>query len=301
MNRIKKVLLCLFVLIAVGIIAVDYVEDRKSTEKETAADITYDTAGQREKTFMFFDVEGNIYNAPLLQNVPECTYDFDCLVTDEESGYKSYYDEKNKVTAKFGIDVSEFQGEEIDWHQVKAAGVEFVIFRLGYRAYGESGALVLDAMYEKNVRDALDAGLQIGVYFFSQAITAAEAEEEAQFVLEHIRPYNITGPVAFDTEEIKWDTARAEDNTPEEYTQFCRVFCDKIEEAGYEPMIYCNLKWMAFKLDMEQLAGYDFWYSDYYDLPQCPYDYKIWQYSETGVVPGINGNVDLNLWFQEGE
>ena len=122
-----------------------------------------------------------------------------------------------------------------------------------------------------------------------QTITDAEAEEEAQFVLDHVRPYNITGPVVYDTEEIKWDTYRAEDNTSEEYTKYCRVFCDAVEAAGYEPMIYCNMKWMAFTLDMEELAGYDFWYADYYDVPQCPYDYKIWQYSETGVVPGING------------
>lgn len=301
MKRIRKILPALFVLVVIGIIAVDYAEDRKIAEKETAAEITYDMAGQQKETFIFFDVEGNIYKAPLLQTVPECTYDFDCLVTDNKSGYKSYYDENNKVTGKFGIDVSEFQGEEIDWQQVKSAGVEFVILRLGYRAYGENGELVLDAMYEKNVRDALDAGLEVGVYFFSQAITSGEAEEEAQFVLDHVRPYEITGPVVFDTEEIKWDTARAEGNTPEEYTQFCRIFCDRIKEAGYDPMIYCNLKWMAFKLDMEQLAGYDFWYADYYDVPQCPYDYEMWQYSETGVVPGINGNVDLNLWFQEGE
>lgn len=301
MKRIKRVLPVLFILIVVGVIAADYVEDRKSTEIETAADITYDTAGQQKETFIFFDVEGNVYKAPILQNVPACTYDFDCLVTDEESGYKSYYDEKNKVTAKAGIDVSEFQGEEIDWQQVKEAGIDFVILRLGYRAYGESGDLVLDAMYEENVQDALDAGLEVGVYFFSQAITSAEAEEEAQFVLEHIRPYNITGPVVFDTEEIKWDTSRTEDNTSEEYTEFCRVFCDAVKEAGYHPMIYCNLKWMAFTLNMEQLAEYDFWYADYYDIPQCPYDYEMWQYSETGVVPGINGNVDLNLWFQEGE
>ena len=247
------------------------------------------------------DVEGNVYNAPLLGDVPECTYDPGCLVTDEKTGYKHYTDEEDHVTARPGIDVSEFQGEEIDWKKVRDAGFEFVILRIGYRAYGESGALVLDAMYEKNVKAALDAGLEVGVYFFSQAITEDEAQEEAQFVLDHIRPYNITGPVVYDTEEIKWDTYRAEDNTSEEYTKYCRVFCDAVEAAGYEPMIYCNMKWMAFTLDMEELAGYDFWYADYYDVPQCPYDYKIWQYSETGVVPGINGNVDLNLWFQEGE
>lgn len=300
MKWIKKLIPVLLVLIVAGIFVFDYFEDRRSGSKETAAEAVDDTAGQ-EETYVFLDVEGNVYNAPLLGDVPECTYDPGCLVTDEKTGYKHYTDEEDHVTARPGIDVSEFQGEEIDWKKVRDAGFEFVILRIGYRAYGESGALVLDAMYEKNVKAALDAGLEVGVYFFSQAITEDEAQEEAQFVLDHIRPYNITGPVVYDTEEIKWDTYRAEDNTSEEYTKYCRVFCDAVEAAGYEPMIYCNMKWMAFTLDMEELAGYDFWYADYYDVPQCPYDYKIWQYSETGVVPGINGNVDLNLWFQEGE
>lgn len=300
MKRNKKIVLSLFVLAAAGIIAADYAESRKKADRETA-DLVRETAGQQEDSYVFLDVEGNVYEAPLLGSVPKCTYDFSCLETDEESGYKSYHDEKNRVKAKAGIDISEFQGEEIDWQKVKSSGVEFVMVRLGYRAYGEDGALVLDAMYEKNVQDALDAGLETGVYFFSQAVSDEEAEEEARFVLEHVRPYNITGPVVYDTEEIKWDTSRTEDNTSEEYTRFCRVFCDKIKKAGYEPVIYSNLKWMAFTLDMEELAEYDFWYADYYDVPQCPYDYVMWQYSETGEVPGINGNVDLNLWFQEGE
>ena len=285
MKWIKKLIPVLLVLIVAGIFVFDYFADRRSDTKETAAEAADDTAGQ-EETYVFFDVEGNVYNAPLLGDVPECTYDPGCLVTDEKTGYKHYTDEEDHVTARPGIDVSEFQGEEIDWKKVRDAGFEFVILRIGYRAYGESGALVLDAMYEKNVKAALDAGLEVGVYFFSQAITEDEAQEEAQFVLDHIRPYNITGPVVYDTEEIKWDTYRAEDNTSEEYTKYCRVFCDAVEAAGYEPMIYCNMKWMAFTLDMEELAGYDFWYADYYDVPQCPYDYKIWQYSETGVVPG---------------
>ncbi len=308
MNRIKR---CILILSAFMLLPgcagspEEHADNAGSAADEAAqagsADIYEEGGNGGQEMYTFFDVEGNRYEAPLLESVPKCMYDFSCLTADEATGYKSYSDAENKITARQGIDISEFQGEEIDWQQVKDAGMEFVILRLGYRAYGESGALVLDAMYEQNVQNALAAGLEVGVYFFSQAITAAEAEEEAQFVLEHVRPYNITGPVVYDTEEIKWDTARAENNTSEEYTEYCRVFCDAVRAAGYNPMIYCNLKWMAFTLDLEQLTGYDFWYADYYDIPQCPYDYKIWQYSETGVVPGINGNVDLNLWFQEGE
>ena len=249
--------------------------------------------------YSFQNTEGDEFEAPLLENVPKCTYDFSCLTTDEETGYKSFRDEKNGVTARMGIDVSEFQGEEIDWKQVKKSGVEFAIIRLGYRAYGESGDLVLDAMYEQNIREASKAGIDVGVYFFSQAISAAEAVEEAEFVLDHVKKYDITGPVVYDTEEIKWDAARTDENTKQEFTNYCKVFCDTVSHAGYDPMIYSNMEWMAFTLDMEELSEYDFWYADYCEIPQCPYDYKIWQYNESGAVPGISANVDLNLWFEK--
>ena len=118
--------------------------------------------------------------------------------------------------------------------------------------------------------------------------------------MEHIQPYQITGPVVYDTEEIKDDTARTDQNTREDFTKFfVKVFCDGVKQAGYQPMIYANMKWMAFTLKMEELTEYDFWYADYHELPQCPYDYKMWQYSEAGTVPGIRASVDLDLWFQE--
>ena len=270
--------------------------------QETGADLAEEEETQNsleEGTYTFRDVEENEYEAPLLSGVPKCTYDFSKLKTDEETGYKSFHDKENGVTARFGIDVSEFQGEAIDWKQVKDSGVEFVIIRLGYRAYGDTGELVMDAMYEQNIKGALDAGLDVGVYFFSQAVSAAEAVEEAVFVLKHLKPYEITGPVVYDTEEIKWDAARTDKNTDKDFTNFCKVFCDTVEQKGYDTMIYSNMKWMAFTLDMEELTEYDFWYADYHDIPQCPYDYEMWQYSETGAVPGINANVDLNLWFQK--
>lgn len=174
-----------------------------------------------------------------------------------------------------------------------------MIVRLGYRAYGESGVLVLDDMFDQNVQGALSAGLEVGVYFFSQATTLSETVEEADFVLEHIRQYDITAPVVFDTEEIKGDEARTDSNTREDFTNYCKVFCDSIKAEGYDAMIYANMKWMAFTLKLEELEGYDFWYTDYHEEPQCPYAFKMWQYSETGEVPGITGHVDLDLWFQE--
>lgn len=267
-------------------------------EQDSATGIRIEEKDGKEY-FIFQDVKENSYRAELLENVPKNIYDFSCLSTDVDTGLKKYNDEKNGITSKMGIDVSEFQGGDIDWKQVKDSGIEFVIVRIGYRAYGESGELVKDDMFEQNIEGALEAGLEVGVYFFSQAITPGEAVEEAEFVLDLIRPYKITGPVVYDTEEIKGDTARTDGNTRQEFTNYCKVFCDTVEHAGYDSMIYANMKWMAFTLDMEELTDYDFWYADYHELPQNPYDYTIWQYSETGAVPGINANVDLNIWFEK--
>ena len=176
--------------------------------------------------------------------------------------------------------------------------VDFAIIRIGGRLM-QSGGLYEDAYFRANLEGAKAAGLKVGVYFFSQAISASEAVEEAEFVLDHIRGYDISGPVVYDTEEIKYDTARTDQNTRQEYTNYCKIFCDTIESEGYDAMIYANMKWMAFTLDMEELTDYRFWYADYHELPQCPYEYTIWQYSENGTVPGINTPVDLNIWFQK--
>lgn len=298
MKRARTMIPVLVCLLLLAISAAGGQRMAEKKEQDSATGIRIEEKDGKEY-FIFQDVKENSYRAELLENVPKNIYDFSCLSTDEDTGFKKYNDEKNGITSKMGIDVSEFQGGDIDWKQVKDSGIEFVIVRIGYRAYGESGELVKDDMFEQNIEGALDAGLEVGVYFFSQAITPGEAVEEAEFVLDLIRPYKITGPVVYDTEEIKGDTARTDGNTRQEFTNYCKVFCDTVEHAGYDSMIYANMKWMAFTLDMEELTDYDFWYADYHELPQNPYDYTIWQYSETGAVPGINANVDLNIWFEK--
>ena len=298
MKRARTMIPVLVCLLLLAISAAGGQRKAEKKEQDSATGIRIEEKDGKEY-FIFQDVKENSYRAELLENVPKNIYDFSCLSTDEDTGLKKYNDEKNGITSKMGIDVSEFQGGDIDWKQVKDSGIEFVIVRVGYRAYGESGELVKDAMFEQNIEGALEAGLEVGVYFFSQAITPGEAVEEAEFVLDLIRPYKITGPVVYDTEEIKGDTARTDGNTRQEFTNYCKVFCDTVEHAGYDSMIYANMKWMAFTLDMEELTDYDFWYADYHELPQNPYDYAIWQYSETGAVPGINANVDLNIWFEK--
>lgn len=266
-------------------------------EPEIVSEADEEEPTPKEGMYIFQDEEDNRYEAKLLDEVPKCKYDFTNLKETEE-GRIEYSDQENGISSKLGIDVSEFQGE-IDWQQVKESGIEFVIVRLGYRAYGENGTLVLDAGFEENIEGAIEAGLEVGVYFFSQAISDEEAKEEAEYVLELIEPYQINGPIVFDTEEIKLGEARTDSNTVEQYTKNCIVFCETIKEAGYQPMIYANMKWMAFHLDLEQLTAYNFWYADAHEKPQCPYDFAMWQYTENGVVPGIESNVNMNLWFVE--
>ena len=269
--------------------------------KETLAEQAVEKEKQPDRenqVYTFVDVYGQKYEAALLADVPKCTYDYRYLK--EENGYKYYEEKEEGVSSAIGIDVSEFQGE-IDWNVVKESGIEFAIIRLGYRGYGAEGRLVLDERFEQNIKGAQAAGLKTGVYFFSQAVSDKEAKEEAEFVLQTLEGRKLELPVVFDTEEIKGDTARTDENTREQFTDNCIIFCDRIEEAGYETMIYANMKWMAFTLYMEELTGYDIWYADYENTPQWPYDFSVWQYSESGSVPGIEGAVDLNVWFQEEE
>ena len=265
--------------------------------KETLAEQAVEKEKQPDRenqVYTFVDVYGQKYEAALLADVPKCTYDYRYLK--EENGYKYYEEKEEGVSSASGLDVSEFQGE-IDWNVVKESGIEFAIIRLGYRGYGAEGRLVLDERFEQNIKGAQAAGLKTGVYFFSQAVSDKEAKEEAEFVLQTLEGRKLELPVVFDTEEIKGDTARTDENTREQFTDNCIIFCDRIEEAGYETMIYANMKWMAFTLYMEELTGYDIWYADYENTPQCPYDFSVWQYSESGSVPGIEGAVDLNVWF----
>lgn len=270
--------------------------DNTDISKDSDPDNTDASQDSEPQTYEFVDVKGNHYEAELLTELPMCTYDFARLT--EQNGYKYYTDQAGNIQSKVGIDVSKYQ-PQVDWQQVKASGVDFVMIRLGFRGYGEEGKLVEDECFQKHIQGASEAGLAVGVYFFSQAIDEGEAVEEAQFVLDRIREYPISCPVVFDTEEIKDDVARTDGLSSRQFTQNCIAFCDKIEEAGYDTMIYANMKWMAFTLDLPELTAYEKWYADYEDTPQCPYEFSVWQYTEEGKVPGITGNVDINLWFAE--
>ncbi|MBE6035853.1 MAG: hypothetical protein E7222_14320 [Clostridiales bacterium] len=194
-----------------------------------------------------------------------------------------------------GVDVSRYQGD-IDWTKVKASGISFAMLRAGYRGY-ESGKINIDEKFLQNIQQALAADIQVGVYFFSQAITEEEAIEEADFVLQNISSYQITYPIVFDLEEISSSDHRTHSLTKEQRTTIALAFCKRIKDAGYIPMVYGNASWLTDYYDLTQIIKYDIWLAQYADSPSYPYDFKMWQYTNKGYVDGINHIVDINLCF----
>ena len=228
-----------------------------------------------------FDVEKNELDPELFQ--------------EGEDGFLHYGE------ALLGVDVAEYQGA-IDWGQVKKAGIDFAILRLGWRGMTEGG-LNLDATYQQNIEGAVGAGMPVGVYFFSQAVSEEEAREEAAFVLEALGGRELQYPVVFDweqpfpSESLPAEDLRAYDMTGEQVSRFALAFCQEIEKGGYTPCVYTN-KTMAYGFfDLELLKDYPLWYAEYQPAPSLYYGFDLWQYTASGSVSGIDGDVDLNLCF----
>lgn len=238
---------------------------------------------------------GKFHFVPVVDSIPKNDYVWEKVNVLESGEYQ--YVEEGQVISHKGIDVSKFQGD-IDWETVAAEGVEFAFIRVGNRGYGSEGKLVEDDRFQENMEGALQAGIKVGVYFYTQALNQEELLEEAELVLKKIAPYKIECPVVFDVEKVSGAKGRMNALSVEERTDLTLLFCQTIEEAGYQPMIYFNMEMAALMLDLERLEGYDKWLA-YYN-PECyyPYEYKVWQYSQHGRVNGIQGDVDLNISFQ---
>lgn len=196
-----------------------------------------------------------------------------------------------------GIDVSYHQ-KDIDFKKVKASGVDFVMIRVAYRGYG-SGKIVEDTYARTYLDQAKEAGLDIGVYFFSQAITPEEAEEEAYFVLGILQDYDITMPVVYDWEPVSADDARTHGMDRRTLTNCSKAFLETIDAAGYWPMLYFNRRQSEKMLYLSELKEYDFWLAAYTDRMRFPYKIKMWQYTDQGRVPGVEGDCDINVFFPE--
>ena len=237
------------------------------------------------------------FSAPQNSSPPASSYvsplDWEQLIQDENGRFQYFRD--GEVQSRFGVDVSEHQGS-IDWQAAHDDGVEFAMIRLGNRGATE-GQLYLDPYFEANIQGAQEAGIAVGVYFFSQAINAGEAREEAQFVLQNLNGRALDYPVAFDHETVAGLEGRANQLTDAEISRCAEAFFEVIRAAGYKTMLYGNKKDLG-RLDASLLNSHAIWFAEYDSPhPTLEHDLVMWQYSSQGSVAGISTQTDLNILF----
>ena len=261
----------------------EYQEEKEKEEQDPSKDgkHTLVTSADGEEEWVLIN--------PYLQ---KHTYDFSNLTMRQKQ--LAYYVDEN-VYSYVGADLSKYNGE-VDFATLKQSGISFVMLRLGSRGYG-SGQIMLDDKFVDYITKAAEAELNIGVYFYSQAITEEEAVEEANFVIENLANYQITYPVAFDMEYVPNDTARVEALNREEKTKVAKAFLDTVKNAGYQPMVYGTKEWLIKQVDLTKLTEYDIWLSQQEETPDYPYQFQMWQYSKEGRLAGADGELDLNVSF----
>ena len=198
---------------------------------------------------------------------------------------------------RWGVDVSNYQGS-IDWQALKAQGIEFAYLRLGLRGYGEQGTLYTDRSFARYYEGAKAAGIDVGVYFFSQAVTVREAADEALFALELLDGRALDLPVYYDWEPVSADDSRTAGYDGRYLTAGAAAFCNIIEQGGYTAGVYLNRQQGYYRYDLRSLAGRSLWVADYADYPDFYYAYDVWQYEHQARLDGVGEIVDLNLEFR---
>lgn len=216
-------------------------------------------------------------------------------VTGEQviKGIRCLFDENGVLLERSGVDVSSRNGD-IDWERVRNTGIDFALIRCGYRG-ASGGMLVSDSRCEENIEGAKTAGMEVGIYFYSQAVTEKEALQEADFLVSMAGKYGITSPLILSLGNTRAYSGRAEGLSMTDRTAYVKVFCDAVQKAGYTPAIYGNGSWLAQSLDVSVWENCSLWLAQY--NPNVTYAgvYDIWQYTAKGTVDGINGTVGLNM------
>ncbi len=222
------------------------------------------------------------------------TYDFTKM--EDKAGLKRYM-ENGRKTSYVGVDISKHTGK-VYFPSLKAAGVDYVMIRLGSRGY-TTGQITLDENFKENIEGAIEAQLDVGIYFYSQAVSQDEAVQEANFVVQNLEPYraHVKYPVAFNMGFVSNDKSRIEGLGREDKTAVTVSFLDAVRAAGYVPMIYGDKEWLIKEVDLTKLQDYDVWLSQEEEIPDYPYRYAMWQYNTDGVLNGIDGGADLNICF----
>lgn len=197
-----------------------------------------------------------------------------------------------------GVDVSSHRGQ-IDWQAVKDAGITFAMIRVGGRGYGAKGVLYTDEYAQENYAGAKAVGIQVGAYFFSQATSVEEAREEARMALEQVRDWEMDFPLVYDWERMEEEGSRTLHVEPRVVTDCMKAFCQEVKNAGRDTMIYFNPDHAESMFFIEEVTEHGFWLAFYTSWMNYPYKIDMWQYTNTGSVPGIQGDVDINLYFPE--
>ena len=233
-----------------------------------------------------------VWHTPL-EGVPVSGVEQDEFVRD---GERIRYTGASYAT-RWGVDVSNYQGS-IDWQALKAQGIEFAYLRLGLRGYGEQGTLYTDRAFARYYEGAKAAGIDAGVYFFSQAVTVREAADEALFALELLNGRALDLPVYYDWEPVSADDSRTAVYDGRYLTAGAAAFCNIIEQGGYTAGVYLNRQQGYYRYDLRSLAGRSLWVADYADYPDFYYAYDVWQYEHQARLDGVGEIVDLNLEFR---
>ena len=228
----------------------------------------------------------------------------DIIAEEEDTEYKDALEDADDTEivdirdlggeGQMGIDVSKWNGS-IDWDRVRNAGITYAIIRCGYRG-SSTGTLVEDPYFRENMQGALNAGLKVGVYFFTQATNEVEAVEEASMAIALCRDYRVNYPVFIDTEGAGGN-GRADGLDMETRTKVCQAFCQTVEDAGYTGGIYGSRNWFRTRLRMDALADHVIWLAEYREKPVYAGNYHFWQYTSSGNVDGIEGRVDLDISY----
>lgn len=271
------------------------VKDKKDSDSDQ--ENTKDKDDEQEEEIDSIQVkhtDGTKEKVDISDDIARNKYDFSKLTY--QNPLMNYY-EGGKLVSKCGADISANQGD-VDFSKLKSAGCDFVMIKIGARGYS-SGNIVMDEYYEDNLKAAKKAGLDIGVYFCSQAVTKAEARDEADELLDAISGYSVKYPVVFVMENVDDDVARIDALDMTGRTQVAKAFMDRVEDSGYTPMLYGDLEWLLTMVDMEELQDYDVWYSQDGDKPEYPYEFGMWQYDSDATIKGIPGNVAMTISFKD--
>ncbi len=228
----------------------------------------------------------------ILSDVPKNDYDLENDLYDD-NGTIVYKDSRRESIK--GVDLSKYNGN-VDFTKLKEKGIGFAMLRLGSRGYG-TGNISLDEKFVEYAQNAQLAGIQIGAYFYSQAVNETEAIEEANYIVGAVSGFNLKYPIAIDIEKVEQDQARTDDLTDKDRTAIVKAFCDAVKGYGYKPIIYASKDMLVSGLNLEELTDYDVWLSDSTLPTDYPYRFSMWQYNKRGRIDGITGDIDLDISF----